>query len=79
MTQEELTSMKNLLPSLYLVFIGAFANIAHATEYPDGARIDGGVMMSGPMMFICMFFGLLILIVLVLGIFALVKYLRSKQ
>lgn len=41
--------------------------------------MGGESMMGGWMMALCMLFGLLVLIVLVLAIFALVKYLRSDR
>lgn len=37
------------------------------------------MMVSGPMMLVCMLFGLLILVVLVLAIFSLIKYLRGGK
>lgn len=43
--------------------------------------MDGGMMtmMGGGMMIACILFGVLVVVVLVLGILALVKYLRKKD
>lgn len=40
---------------------------------------DGGLMMSGWFMALCVVLGLLVLVALVLGIMALVKYLFFKK
>lgn len=44
----------------------------------EPGMMDGGMMMGGGMMVACILFGVLVLVALVLGIFALIKYLRSK-
>lgn len=70
--------MKNQLLKLHLAFAGLFTSVAYAAEQTGQSMMsDGGMMMSGPMMLVCMLFGLLILVALVLAILSLIKYLRK--
>lgn len=64
------------VPLLFMV-----ANMVHAaaSAEPGGMMMGGEGMMGGWMMALCMLFGLLVLVVLVLGVLALVKYLRSDR
>lgn len=61
----------------FLAFLSA-STVVFAQQAP-GEMMREGMMMSGPMMAICMLFGVLVFIVLVLALVALIKYLRSGK
>lgn len=62
-----------------LTFLVLSQSVAHAAQPMSAGMMDDGHMMGGWMMAVCMLFGLLVLVALVLGIFALVKYLRTGR
>lgn len=68
-------SKTSLILALYALVYGT----AHAAPNARSGMMSGEGMMGGWVMVACMLFGLLVLIVLVLAIFALVKYLRSDR
>lgn len=71
--------MRGFSALVALMILALPRSIAHAAQ-PMGAGMMGdGHMMDGWMMAVCMLFGLLVLVALVLGIFAMVKYLRTGR
>lgn len=65
---------------VFVPLLFMMAGMAGAAASADpGGMMGGESMIGGWMMALCMLFGLLVLIVLVLAIFALVKYLRSDR
>lgn len=76
--------MKSITNVATGLLLALFAGIAQAApqsgaEPMHGSRMMGdGMMMGGGMMIACLVFGALLLTALVLAIFALIKYLRSK-
>ncbi len=80
--------MKLFKTALFLPLLMFLSRIAHAQTSGPGRMGDGDVMngsmmdcgmMGGWMMIVPALFGLLILIILVLLIFALIKYLRKSR
>lgn len=79
------------IQTLCMILFGALSNLALAAEQSsspgmmtesgtmNGQMMSDCMMMTGPMMWICILFGLLVLAVLVLAILALIKYLRSGK
>lgn len=76
--------MKTISAMSTALLTSGLATIAYAAPgqtsgmMSDPNMMEGGKMMGGGMMIICIVFGVLIFVALVLGIVALIKYLRSK-
>jgi uncharacterized membrane protein len=77
--------MKSVIRNVAGLLAAGFAATANAMQDQAPAMthnsnmMDGGMMMGGGMMIACILFGVLVVVALVLGILALVKYLRKKD
>ncbi|MBA2238867.1 MAG: hypothetical protein H0W24_09275 [Lysobacter sp.] len=83
--------MKRLKDSMLfascLLIVGLVFSATGFAQDPQGGGMMGGAMMDGGMMgggmmgmmIACVLFGVLLLVALVLGILALIKYLRSDH
>jgi uncharacterized membrane protein len=79
--------MKSVIRNVAGFLAAGFAATANAMQDQAPAMtnhsnmMDGGMMtmMGGGMMIACILFGVLVVVALVLGILALVKYLRKKD
>lgn len=71
--------MEKLKLFVLLILSTLLADNAFAADEPRAGMMDGGMMMSGPAMFVCVLLVLLVFVVLILAILALIKYLRSDQ
>lgn len=73
--------MKSLAMISTGLLLSLFGGLALAAQGGPGTMRDAGLPhggMGAGMMIACIVFGVLLLVVLVLGILALIKYLRSK-
>lgn len=76
--------MKTIAAISTVLLTSGLASIAYAAPgqtsgmMSDPNMIEGCKMMGVGMMTVCILFGLLIFVALVLGIFALIEYLRRK-
>lgn len=76
--------MKTIAAISTALLTSGLASIAYAAPgqtsgmMSDPNMMEGGKMMGGGMMAVCIVFGILVFVALVLGILALLKYLRSK-
>jgi uncharacterized membrane protein len=71
--------MRGFIALLALMILALPRSIANAAQPMGAGMMDGAHMMGGWMMAVFMLFGLLVLVALVLGIIAVVKYLRSGR
>lgn len=71
--------MKTIAATSTALLTSGLASVAYAAPgRTSGMMSDPNMMEGGKMMAVCIVFGILIFVALVLGIFALIKYLRSK-
>lgn len=69
--------LSSIVASIANAAPGQASGMTNGSNMMEGGMMEGG-MMGGGMMAVCMLFGVLLIVALVLGILALIKYLRSK-